>query len=197
MGITSNAVTFLVAVVLCTSFPSWLHFVNMADNQDLLRRVPELVGTWNLVRHHAWLPHDPTNRTTPMGTGAEAIIIYAPDGYMSAQFSISPESDSAQDSELSAGAGAGGSQAAKTFMAYSGEYSIEKSEEQDKVIVTHYARITNVPGLQGVTQKRFFKVIDGPDGRRHLTLTSVAPLRFNGEERFIEVTLAQFPPNLE
>ena len=45
----------------------------------------QLVGAWELIEYSAHLPNDPSNKKYPMGPDAKGIIMYTPDGYMSAQ----------------------------------------------------------------------------------------------------------------
>ena len=45
----------------------------------------KLVGAWELIEYNAYLPNDQSNIYHPMGANAQGIIMYTPDGYMSAQ----------------------------------------------------------------------------------------------------------------
>ena len=45
----------------------------------------QLVGAWELVEYQAYSADDRSNTIHPMGKNAEGIIMYTPDGYMSAQ----------------------------------------------------------------------------------------------------------------
>ncbi|KAH7087750.1 Lipocalin-like domain-containing protein [Paraphoma chrysanthemicola] len=153
---------------------------------------PDLVGTWKLIRHHAWLLDEPTDKTFPTGIEAQAIIMYAPDGYMSAQFLPSTRQNSTRDTESESHTAESSSSGA--YMAYSGEYYIEEIED-GSLVVSHFARITNVPNLSGVTQKRHLKIEDRADGLKFLTLRSITPIELAGESRIHEVILQRFPDN--
>ncbi|KAH7074786.1 Lipocalin-like domain-containing protein [Paraphoma chrysanthemicola] len=183
-------------IILLAAFYSFSSRNSFSLNTDRLTSTmlcPDLVGTWKLIRHHAWLLDEPSNKTFPIGIEAQAIIMYAPDGYMSAQFLPSIRQNPTKDIESESQTATSSSNGA--YMAYSGEYYIERSEEGG-LVVSHFARITNVPNLSGVTQKRHLKIEDGADGEKILTLRSIAPIQLAGESRIHEVILQRFPDNL-
>jgi hypothetical protein len=43
-----------------------------------------LIGAWELVTYHTELLSDPSNKVYPYGTDVRGMIVYTPDGYMSA-----------------------------------------------------------------------------------------------------------------
>lgn len=149
----------------------------------------DLIGAWELVDHYAFLPHDKSDTTHPMGLNAKAIIVYTLDGYMSAQFLISKqqlpiplETDSSCQS------------LSENFMAYSGEFYLEEGSGPGNLVIMHRARITNLPYLMGETQKRLFKIMD-EGGGRYLILESAEPINFSGQFRIIQVKWRRLPDN--
>jgi hypothetical protein len=163
----------------------------MSKSLEKLRS--ELLGSWEMVEHYAYLPSDETNKTTPMGPGAQAIIVYTSDGYMSAQFLTFQEEDRALHSEDGT-ASTASLPKEPNFMAYSGEFYLLEAENQAGQILKHHARITNLPYLSGVVQSRTVEISDECDGK-YLKLGSVDPIRFSGEDRMIEVRWRRIPSN--
>ena len=83
----------------------------------------QLVGAWELIEYCAYLPGDESNKKFPMGPDAKGIIMYTPDGYMSAQLMRSQRTPFDHDDPHSAdvdelaGAAAG-------YLTYAGPYSV-------------------------------------------------------------------------
>lgn len=146
-----------------------------------------------MVGHFAYLPSDESNRTTPMGNDAQAIIVYTSDGYMSAQFLTFQEAILATD-----GPGEPKSSPSSTttsnFMAYAGEFYLMEASAQAGPIIKHHARITNVAHLNGIVQSRTMQISDESDGT-YLELGSVEPITFSGEDRMIKVRWRRLPRN--
>jgi hypothetical protein len=138
-----------------------------------------LIGTWELVDHFAYLPHDQSNKVYPMGDDAEAILTYNSDGYMSAQFLIS-EPESGLDAII------GG----KSFVAYAGEYYLKETERG--TVVEHRPKISNLPHLVGHLQSRILEIIDS---NNYLRLTTVEPINVSGGDRIITVKWRRLPEN--
>lgn len=153
----------------------------------------ELLGAWEMVEHYAYLPSDETDKTTPMGRGAQAIIVYTSDGYMSAQFLTFQEEDPALHSEDGTGSTASWPKD-RNFMAYSGDFYLVEAENQAGPVLKHHARITNLPHLSGVVQSRTVEISDECDGK-YLQLGSIDPIRFSGEDRMIKVRWRRLPSN--
>jgi len=172
-------------------FAATAHSTNMCNSLEKIRS--ELLGAWEMVEHYAYLPSDETNKTTPMGRGAQAIIVYTPDGYMSAQFHTFQKVDLGLQSQHDTGSTAS-TPPGPDFMAYSGEFYLEEAENQAGLILKHHARITNLPHLSGVVQSRTVEISDEYDAK-YLQLGSIDPINFSGEERFIKVRWRRLPYN--
>ncbi|CUM50836.1 unnamed protein product [Debaryomyces tyrocola] len=108
----------------------------------------------------------------PFTKNAKGIIMYTPDGYMSAQlgtmnvpkFSGDNLLDG-KDDELINGM--------RNYLAYSGFYKIE--QDGDHFNLRHQMDVANYPNWLGDEQKRLVKLTDNK-----LTLSTETPIMFNG-----------------
>lgn len=80
---------------------------------------PQLVGAWDLVEYSAHSESDASNKIYPMGRNARGIIMYTPDGYMSAQLQIPGQPDF-KVNDLDGGSKDELAQAGKNYLAYTG-----------------------------------------------------------------------------
>ncbi len=48
----------------------------------------QIIGAWELLDYHAYVESDPSDKIYPMGRNCQGIIMYTPDGYMSAHLQI-------------------------------------------------------------------------------------------------------------
>ena len=160
----------------------------MADNKSLRAR---LIGAWELIEFSAHLESDPSNKIYPMGPDAKGIIMYTPDGYMSAQLLTpgQPTFDrlkgSAQDWE----------QAGRHHVGYTGYFYLdEKGDSQGRPILMHNMRVANLPTLLGDTQRRMVRITEEDDGK-YLNLGLEAPSMVQGEMRVTKVRWKRMPDN--
>ncbi|WP_346986052.1 lipocalin-like domain-containing protein [Chryseobacterium sp. POE27] len=115
----------------------------------------KLVGTWTLVE----LIEVPVNGgeiTRPMGKNPKGLIIYNPDGYMSAQIMNLNRSNFRQEHWINATAEEY-TQEASTYLAYSGPFETD----DEKQMVSHTMDVSLFPNWTGQTQKRIVTFIDG------------------------------------
>jgi len=159
--------------------------VPTAFSTSLSSSAYQLHGTWQMVDHYAFLPDDPSNTIQPMGVDAQALILYTSDGYMGAQFLTSGQKVS-NATDAGFGDPPNPQSTEGTYMAYSGPFFLEHHSDTGAAFVLHRADITNVPGLKGQTQKRRFEIKNEQDGE-YLTLESVDPIGFFGEDRIVNV----------
>jgi len=111
-----------------------------------------LVGAWKL-ESYVYLAVSPstTRPFYPMTKNVQGIIMYTPDGYMSAQMSIPGQGKF----EVSKAKEAEWAECARRYFGYSGPYHI--SEENGKVVLKHEFRISYRPDLAGDIQVRGWK----------------------------------------
>ena len=128
----------------------------------------QLVGAWQLVSY-VEVPVEGGPERYPMGEDARGLIIYTPDGYMSAQLMAPgrPEFASgdwfdATDEELRA--------EATGYIAYSGPFHVD---EEDRLF--HSMEVSLFPNWLGQTQQR---VVDLQGDT--LRLSTAAPIRSGG-----------------
>jgi len=114
----------------------------------------QLLGSWTLVELIE-VPVDGGEITYPMGRQPKGIIMYSPDGYMSAQIMNSDRSYVTE--EHAASAPLGFSQPGATYLAYSGAFYTY----DEKQIVKHTMYVSLFPDWTGETQSRLVHFSDG------------------------------------
>jgi hypothetical protein len=114
-----------------------------------------LIGTWKLVEYSIENTKKPGERYYPLGKDATGFIIYNPDGYMSAQMMAQGrpvyENGGPHNGTLEEMA-----QAAKGYMAYSGQYEVNEETQT----LTHHMDVSMNPTWLGQAQERYLK-LDG------------------------------------
>ena len=140
-----------------------------ATTADDLRT--NLIGAWTLQSYEARSIVG-SDVMYPLGVDAQGIIMYTPDGYMSAQLMRSGRAPFRQDdmhsprqAELAAAAGG--------YLTYSGPYSVVGDG-----LIAHHVAISLLPNWIGGTQYR--------SARLHgslLQLSPPEPILINGERR--------------
>lgn len=111
----------------------------------------QLVGAWELVSYAVYSEESASTVLYPLGEDARGIIMYTPDGYMSAQlqrpgqknFAGTFPTDGSQ-SELA--------ESAERYIGYTGAYYLDESGE--KPLLQHHFSVSSFPNWLGDTQKR-------------------------------------------
>jgi Lipocalin-like domain len=136
---------------------------------DTLRA--NLIGAWTLESYQS-IPTDGSDVTYPLGVDARGIIMYTPDGYMSAQIMRAgrtpfdrDDPHLAHDNELAA--------AAAGYLSYSGPYSVV-----DDSLIAHHVQLSLLPNWIGGIQYRKARLHES-----QLELSSAEPLLIGGERR--------------
>lgn len=107
-----------------------------------------LIGSWQLVSYSTRNADDQVRY--PLGTDAQGLIIYTPDGYMSAQ--IMSVGRAPYDSQrVHGGTPAERDAAAAGYLAYSGPFRVDEAES----IVWHDVQLSLYPNWVGGVQKRY------------------------------------------
>jgi Lipocalin-like domain len=134
-----------------------------------------LVGTWTL---HSYVSTtvDGNDVGYPLGPDARGIIMYTPDGYMSAQLMRSDRTPFsrndphlAHDNELAA--------AAEGYFNYAGPYSVVEDG-----LIAHHVELSLVPNWIGGIQYRTAKLVDS-----RLELSPPEPMLMQGEQRIAKL----------
>jgi hypothetical protein len=129
----------------------------------------QLIGAWKLISYEEQ-PVDGSPSFYPMSEKAMGIIMYTPDGFMSAQF-MAPDRKLFASGDWFQGTDEEYRQAATTYAAYSGPFHVD----EEKKIVTHSMFVTIFPNWIGQTQPRAVR-IEGDD----LYLSSLSPFHLRG-----------------
>ena len=144
-----------------------------------------LIGAWKLVSFVERDTHTGIE-TYPMGTQPEGIIMYTPDGYMSAQFCPPGRRELAGNDPFTASEREY-KNAAQTYFAYSGPFYLDES----RGLLEHEMFVSFFPNWRGQRQVRTCRI----EGAM-LYLSPEAPFRFNGSMKIANLAWQRVPPNL-
>lgn len=112
----------------------------------------QLIGAWKLVSYIA-APVDGSAPLHPMGENPMGIILYTPDGYMSAQLMCSGRRAFASGDWLD-GTAEEYREEASTYIAYSGPFHVD----EEKRTLTHTMFVSLFPNWIGQTQPRAVRI---------------------------------------
>ena len=136
--------------------------------EDTLR--DQLIGAWKL-ESYVEKPVDGSAPVYPMGERPMGIIMYTPDGYMSAQLMRSGRSNFASGDWFN-GTTEEYRKEASTYIAYSGPFHVN----EEKKTLSHSMFVSLFPNWTGQTQPRVVK-IDGDV----LHLSTESPITSGGK----------------
>ena len=129
-----------------------------------------LIGAWELVEV-VEEPVDGSGPRHPHGRQPAGLILYTPDGYMSAQI-MQRDRPAIASADWSGLTPEQYEQEARTYFAYSGPFSVD----EERRIVTHTIDVSLFPGWVGQTQPRVAR-LDGDE----LRLSSASPMSSGGQ----------------
>ena len=130
----------------------------------------KIIGAWELVSYIERDSPDGPARY-PHGEDALGLIMYTPDGYMSAQI-MTPDRPAYDQPIARGGTTEQAAAAASGYLAYSGPYSVDESTG----VVHHHVQVSLLPNWLGSVQVRYPEL----DGDR-LTISSTTPLAGGGK----------------
>ena len=130
-----------------------------------------IIGAWYLQSWESFAL-DGSDVQYPLGHDARGIIMYTPDGFMSAQimrpnrrtFDVDDLVDADKDELASAASG---------YMAYSGPFTVSNDG-----VIAHHVELSLLPNWIGGTQYRAAEAVDG-----RLILSPVHPVIISGQPR--------------
>lgn len=128
-----------------------------------------LIGAWSLVSYEE-RPVDGSPTFFPMGTTPKGIIMYTPDGFMSAQLS-KPDRAPFASGDWFKGSDAEFREEATSYIAYTGPFQVDEERQQ----LTHSMFISLFPNWIGQTQPRVVR-IEGDQ-----LFLSTAPISSSGQ----------------
>jgi Lipocalin-like domain len=144
-----------------------------------------LIGAWRLVSSV-----DTDIKTGavdyPMGDKPEGLILYTPDGYMSAQISAADRKNF-ESGDMYKGKPEEYVAAGLSYLAYSGPYFVDEASR----IVEHEMFVSLFPNWKGQRQARIVKLDD-----KELHLSPNRPLMFNGSLKMATITWRRAKANL-
>ena len=143
-----------------------------------------LIGAWKLVSYQE-IPVDGSEPFEPLGHEPKGIIMYTPDGYMSAQLS-KPDRPNFASGDWFAGTPEEYREEGTSYIAYSGPFHVDKETQT----LTHSMFVSLFPDWTGQTQPRRVKV-DGDI----LHLGTVAPIQSSGQTVNSVLTWRRAEPN--
>jgi len=150
-----------------------------------------IIGAWELVDYHAYAESDPSDKIYPMGRDCQGIILYTPDGYMSAQLQTPGQPHFAQN-DLSGGTQEELAEAGKNYLAYTGPFYVDESGEQP--ILRHHMSVSSFPNWLGNTQRRLVKITE-ENGDKYLNLAPDGAIDVGGEKRVPNLKWRRLPDN--
>ena len=144
----------------------------------------QLIGAWKLVSY-VEKPIDGSEPFYPMGTKPKGIIMYTPDGYMSAQLEH-PGRPNFASGDWFRGTPEEIKEEASGYIAYSGPFHTDEEKQH----LTHTMFVSLFPNWVGMTQPRVVS-IEGD----LLHLSTAAPIKSGGKETNSFLTWKRAEPN--
>jgi hypothetical protein len=144
----------------------------------------QLVGAWALS---SFFERDIETgvENRPFGERPRGLILYTPDGYMSAQLQR-PDRQAFADGDLLRATPEEYAAAGSSYIAYSGRFFVDEA----KMSLSHEMAVSFFPNWLGQRQVRLVVV----DGKR-LQLSTDGPQRFNGVLKTATLTWRRAQPN--
>lgn len=130
----------------------------------------QLIGAWTLVSY-AEQPVDGSEPFYPMSEKPMGLIMYTPDGYMSAQL-MKPSRVPFASGDWFKGTDDDYKREASTYIAYSGPFHVD----EEKRTLTHSMFVSLFPNWTGQTQPRVVRI----EGTA-LHLSTAAPIHSGGK----------------
>ena len=142
----------------------------MSKQQTAISLRDQLIGAWRLVSY-VEEPVDGSAPSYPFGEDAKGIIMYTPDGFMSAQLSVRERAPFASDDWYQGKPEEFGA-AASSYFAYTGPFQVDEEAQT----LTHSMFISLFPNWIGQTQPRVVRI-----DRDFLTITTEKPVESRGK----------------
>ena len=137
----------------------------------------QLIGAWRLVSYSE-SPVDGSPKRSPLGEKPQGIIMYTPDGYMSAQL-MRPGRRNFASNDWFKGTPEEFVEEAAGYIAYSGPFHVD----EEKQSLAHSVDVSLFPGWLGQTQARLVR-IEGD----FLHLATATPINSGGTKVMARLT---------
>jgi hypothetical protein len=115
-----------------------------------------LIGAWELI-DVVEEPVDGSPARHPMGERPLGLILYTPDGYMSAQIMQQGHAAAGTAADAYGRTAADYAEEARTYFAYSGPYEVD----EERGVLTHTMTVSLFPGWVGQSQPRVARLEGG------------------------------------
>lgn len=151
----------------------------------------QLIGAWELVEYSAFPSEDPSQKTYPMTEDVQGVIMYTPNGYMSAQLQIPGQPPFAKN-DLNGGTKEEYAESGRRYLAYTGPFYLDESQKEP--ILQHHMTNSSFPNWLGNTQRRLVKISsDGND--QFLTLGPEGETVVAGKKQTSQLVWRRLPDN--
>lgn len=144
----------------------------------------QLIGAWKLVSYQE-IPVYGSDPFEPLGHEPHGIIMYTPDGYMSAQL-FKPDRPNFASGDWFDGSAEDYQQEATSYIAYSGPFHVD----EEKQTLSHSMFVSLFPEWTGQTQPRQVTLEGGT-----LHLGTAAPIQSSGKTVNSVLTWRRADPN--
>jgi hypothetical protein len=135
-----------------------------------------LLGSWELIDGKLLTDDTASDFEFSPQRGGGGLLIYSPDGYMSATLSKRERSPFSTD-QLDGGTNEEKIRAYSTYIAYTGSFEVDEAE----MSVTHRVKFASFPNFVGRSLIRYM-VFSGPEGRPGEQLRmNTPPMNFGGK----------------
>ena len=162
-----------------------------APSQSLRSR---LIGAWELVSFTAADVDDPSNIVHPMSESVQGIIMYTPDGYMSAQLQRPSSAQKPVKDQSAAPAKDLASRYDNDYNGYTGEFYLEEKPGQEPLL-RHHMKLSSYADWLGNTQRRLVELSE-EGGKEFLTVRPEGPMKLDGVTRNFAIKWRRLPKNL-
>ncbi|PGH18235.1 hypothetical protein AJ79_00574 [Helicocarpus griseus UAMH5409] len=152
-----------------------------------------LIGAWSLVSYKTE-PAKGGPTTYPMGKDVQGIIMYTPDGYMSAQL-MTPGARPFAVADLSGGTQEELAEAMKHYLAYSGRFEVGEKGDGTPWLKHHMA-VASYPNWLGNAQERVVRIEGEREGEEYLVLGTDGPILVKGEKQLPTLTWRRMKSNI-
>jgi hypothetical protein len=123
----------------------------------------ELVGAWELQSYYAYKTSDSNNKVYSLGPNAQGMIMYTPDGHMSAHLCPPGQPTFASGDGISSATEGEWAEVGRNYVAYTGMFFLDETKAES--LLLHEMRVSNIPRLVGDIQRRTVEITEEEDGK--------------------------------
>jgi hypothetical protein len=168
----------------------------MADKESLRSQI---IGVWDLMEYTATYDNGSSDTVFPVGPNAKGILMYTPNGYMSAHLLRPGQGQFVKGGRD--GSDEEWAQVGRNYIAYTGRFYLNENGEEP--VLVHSMQVSNLPSLLGDRQRRLVSITDEEGGRflnlapDSATLAKMGCKSMKARWRRLPDNLATSPPESE